>query len=205
VYLARRAARDVASAAASRRETRDTELRWSGWRPDSAEGFAHRTGLLSRANCHAIRPFRSAPTFVLDGRATPYSPVSDALISSLFLRFSFPIPMPVSVPMPMPMPMQGTAAGAESHRSEVSRTPLPVIGLAELLKNKRASGRPKDHADVARLEHLRRAARSKRRSRPNARRSRPRKPRKASAAPAHRAFSAACRHPRTAPRDAEAC
>ena len=40
--------------------------------------------------------------------------------------------------------------------------PLPVIGLAELLRNKRAAGRPKDLADVAALEALRadRAARA---------------------------------------------
>ena len=40
-------------------------------------------------------------------------------------------------------------------------TPLPVIGLDELLKNKRAAGRPKDLADVAALERLQRATRTK--------------------------------------------
>jgi hypothetical protein len=39
-------------------------------------------------------------------------------------------------------------------RAGFGPSPLPVIGLRELLRNKRASGRPKDIADVARLEEL---------------------------------------------------
>jgi hypothetical protein len=41
-------------------------------------------------------------------------------------------------------------------------SPLPVIGLGELIKNKRAAGRPKDLADVAALERLQRATPTKR-------------------------------------------
>ena len=36
---------------------------------------------------------------------------------------------------------------------EVARLPIPFIGRAELLRNKRATGRPKDLADVHALEH----------------------------------------------------
>lgn len=43
--------------------------------------------------------------------------------------------------------------------------PLPVIGLDELIKNKRAAGRPKDLADVAALEARRQGAPPKRRTR----------------------------------------
>lgn len=58
--------------------------------------------------------------------------------------------------------------------------PLPVIGLAELLRNKRAAGRPKDLADVASLEAIhgkasRRTRASHERVKPSPR---PRNPRK---------------------------
>ena len=42
-------------------------------------------------------------------------------------------------------------AGRVTH--EVARLPIPFIGRAELLRNKRATGRPKDLADVHALEH----------------------------------------------------
>lgn len=35
---------------------------------------------------------------------------------------------------------------------ELDDLPVPFLGLTELLKNKRASGRPKDQADAAELE-----------------------------------------------------
>lgn len=54
-------------------------------------------------------------------------------------------------------------------RADFDPEPLPVIGLAQLLKNKRASGRPKDLADVARLEELQRLAKKGRRAPPQAR------------------------------------
>ncbi len=46
-------------------------------------------------------------------------------------------------------------------RAAFGTSTLPVIGLKELLRNKRASGRPKDLADAARLEELSKGRRPK--------------------------------------------
>ncbi|MCC6214946.1 MAG: hypothetical protein IT376_08765 [Polyangiaceae bacterium] len=43
---------------------------------------------------------------------------------------------------------------------------LPVLGLEELIRNKRAAGRPKDLADVVRLEQVAADRRAKRSARP---------------------------------------
>ena len=45
-------------------------------------------------------------------------------------------------------------AWPERISSEMGGVPAPVIGRSALLRNKRASGRPQDLADVARLERL---------------------------------------------------
>ena len=50
-------------------------------------------------------------------------------------------------------------AVADGETVEVAGRQIPIIGWAALLQNKRASGRPKDLADVEALEALVRAAR----------------------------------------------
>jgi hypothetical protein len=45
-----------------------------------------------------------------------------------------------------------SSAWQNREQARIDGTPIPVLGREELMKNKRASGRPKDLADVAWLE-----------------------------------------------------
>lgn len=48
--------------------------------------------------------------------------------------------------------VSATAAWTHRRRSRYGKTPIHILGLAELIKAKRATGRPQDKLDLARLQ-----------------------------------------------------